>query len=321
MKRTKKTVFVSILFLTAFCININAQEEDWDYRNNIEIPDFNEYFDGLTKQISYDRMIPPYGIEVTFEKTVHLIFPAAVSYVDLGSNNIVAGKASGAENVIRIKAAYKNFENETNLAVVTQDGSFYSFNVRYSNEPEKLNIEMKDFLHDGEAVNRPNNALEVYLKELGNESPKMVYMINRSIYKNDKKYIKHIGSKKFGMQYLLKSIHSNNSFLYLHMQIRNETNVPFDIDFIRMKIVDKKVAKRTAIQETVIYPIRAFNHITRVKANRTERIVFTIDKITIPDDKQLIVELFEKNGGRHQQFIIENSDLIRAKQINELKVQ
>jgi hypothetical protein len=46
-----------------------------------------------------------------------------------------------------------------------------------------------------------------------------------------------------------------------------------------------------------------------------------MDKFTIPDDKQLVVELFEKNGGRHQQFVIENSDITRAEVINELKVK
>lgn len=322
----KKIIFACIymLFITAFTNNAKAQTEyigeELQNIKDMVVPSFDDYFSRLTKQISYDRMIPPYGLEVTFEKTTHIIFPSAVSYVDLGSNNIVAGKAPGAENVVRVKSSYKDFEGETNLAVITQDGSFYSFNVCYADEPDKLNVEMKDFLHDGEAVNRPHNSMEIYLKELGNESPKLIYMISRSIHKGDKKHIRHIGSKRFGIQYLLRSIHSNNNFLYLHMLIKNETNVAFDIDFIRMKIVDKKVVKRTAIQETVIYPIRAYNHITRIKANKTERIVFTIDKITIPDDKQLIIELFEKNGGRHQSIIIENSDLVRAIEINNLKV-
>ena len=44
-------------------------------------------------------------------------------------------------------------------------------------------------------------------------------------------------------------------------------------------------------------------------------------KFTIPDDKQLVVEMNEKNGGRHQSFVIENEDLVRAKVIDELKVQ
>ena len=30
-----------------------------------------------------------------------------------------------------------------------------------------LNVEMCDFIHDGRTVNRPNNAQEIYLKELG----------------------------------------------------------------------------------------------------------------------------------------------------------
>jgi conjugative transposon TraN protein len=193
--------------------------------------------------------------------------------------------------------------------------------VKYADEPQKLNVEMRDFIHDGEAVNRPDNALEIRLTELGNESAGLVNLINRSIYKNNKKHVKHIGSKRFDIRYLLKSIYTHNGLLYLHTEIRNGSHVPFDIDFIRMKVVDKKVAKRTAIQETVIYPIRTYNDVTTVGGKKTERTVFVIEKITIPDGKQLIIELFEKNGGRHQQFTVENSDLIRARMIDELNVE
>ena len=284
-------------------------------------PTFGDYFEGYSRAITYDRMIPPYGLEVTFDKTVHLIFPAPVIYVDLGSGDIIAAKADGAENVVRVKAAVRGFESETNLAVITSDGSFYTYNVRYADEPRKLSVEMKDFMHDGEAVNRPHNAMEIYLAEIGNESPRLVNLINKSIHKNDRRHIKHIGSKRFGIQYLLKGIYTHNGLLYLHTLIRNESNVPFDVDFVRMKIVDKKVAKRTAIQETVIYPMRAFNYVTQVRGKRTERTVFTIDKITIPDDKQLVIELFEKNGGRHQEFTVENADIVRARVVDALKVK
>ena len=63
-------------------------------------------------------MVTPYGVEVTFAKTVHIIFPAAVRYVDLGSNHIIAGKADGAENVIRVKATTEGFPGETNFSVI-----------------------------------------------------------------------------------------------------------------------------------------------------------------------------------------------------------
>ena len=284
-------------------------------------PSTGDLFDGLTRPVAFDRMVPPYALEVTFNKTVHLIFPAAIKYVDLGSADILAGKADGSENVLRVKAALRDFSRETNLAVITDDGSYYTFNVKYADEPTKLNIEMKDFIHDGEAVNRPNNAQEIYLKELGSESPMLVRLIMKSIHKQNKREVKHIGCKRFGIQYLLKGIYTHNGLLYFHTEIKNQSNVPFDVDYITWKIVDKKVAKRTAVQEQIILPLRAQNYATLVPGKKSERTVFTMAKFTIPDDKCLVVELNEKNGGRHQSFVIENEDLVRAGTINELQVR
>lgn len=280
-----------------------------------------DLYHGLTRKLTFDRMVPPYGLEVTYDKTTHIIFPSAVRYVDLGSPNLVAGKADGAENVIRVKAVVRNFRDETNMSVITESGSFYTFNVKYADEPLLLNIEMKDFIHDGSKVNRPNNALDIYLKELGSESPKLVQLINKSIHKENKRHVKHIGSKAFGIQYLLRGIYTHNGLLYFHTQVRNQSNVPFEVDFVTFKIVDKKVMKRTAIQEQIIFPLRAYNYATLVAGNKDERTVFTFDKFTIPADKVLVVELNEKSGGRHQSFIVENEDIVRAKVINELKVK
>lgn len=284
-------------------------------------PTTGDYFQGFTRPLTFNRMIPPYALEVTFNKTVHVIFPAPIRYVDLGSADLLAAKADGTENVLRVKAALRDFSRESNLSVITEDGSYYTFNIKYADEPVKLSVEMTDFLHDGEATNRPNNALDIYMQELGQESPLLVKLIMQSIYKNDRKEIKHIGSKRFGIQYTLKGVYTHNGLLYFHLQLKNSSNVPFNIDYITFKIVDKKVAKRTAIQEQVIWPLRAYNNLTLIGGSRTERMVFTLPKFTIPDDKILIVELNEQSGGRHQSFTVENADLVRAKVINELKVK
>ncbi|MDY3103620.1 MAG: conjugative transposon protein TraN [Prevotella sp.] len=275
----------------------------------------------MTREISFDRMIPPHELEVSYEKTVHLLFPSEVRYVDLGSPNIIAGKAEDAGNVIRVKAAVRNYKGETNMSVITEDGAFYSFNVRYAEEPLMTNIEMKDFIHDGEAVNRPNNARQVYLRELGSESPLLVRLIMKSIWKENRRLVKHIGSRRFGVQFRLKGIYAHNGLLYFHTEIRNMGSVPFDIDYITWKIVDRKVARRTAVQEQVVLPLRAQNNVTSIAGYSSERTVFAMQKFTIPDDKHLVVELCEKNGGRHQTFTIENEDLVRACTIEELTIK
>ena len=250
-----------------------------------------------------------------------MIFPSAIRYVDLGSSDLLAAKADGTENVLRVKAALRDFSRESNLSVITEDGAYYSFNVKYADEPVKLSVEMADFLHGGEAVNRPNNALDIYLQELGCESPLLVKLIMQSIYKNDRREIKHIGCKRFGVQYLLKGIYVHNDLLYFHLQLKNSSNVPFNVDYLTFKITDKKVPKRTAIQEQVVWPVRAYNNVQVIGGKRTERMVFTLPKFTLADDKQLVVELHEQQGGRHQTFTVENADLVRARVINELKVK
>ena len=77
----KKLFLMMALMMSLFAVN--AQETTGDL------------YEGLTKKLTFDRMIPPHGLEVTYDKTVHIIFPSAVRYVDLGSPNLIAGKADG----------------------------------------------------------------------------------------------------------------------------------------------------------------------------------------------------------------------------------
>lgn len=301
-----------ILILTVALLGMNAAQAQQSS---------GDWFEGLSRKIGFSRMIPPHGLEITYDKTVHVIFPSPVRYVDLGSTDLIAGKADGAENVIRVKATTKNFRQETNMSVITEDGNFYSFNVKYADEPLLLNVEMCDFIHDGETVNRPNNAMEIYLTELDNESPRLVRLIMKSVYERDKRRIRHIGCKRFGVQFLLKGLYSHSGLLYFHTQIKNTSHVPFDVDFVTFKIADKKLVKRTAMQEQVVYPLRAYNYVTRVDGRKSECTVFALPKFTIPDGKKLVVEMYEKQGGRHQTFELENEDLVQAETINELRVR
>ena len=301
-----------ILILTAALLGMNAAQAQQSS---------GDWFEGLSRKIGFSQMIPPHGLEITYDKTVHVIFPSPVRYVDLGSTDLIAGKADGAENVIRVKATTKNFRQETNMSVITEDGNFYSFNVKYADEPLLLNVEMCDFIHDGETVNRPNNAMEIYLTELDNESPRLVRLIMKSVYERDRRRIRHIGCKRFGVQFLLKGLYSHSGLLYFHTQVKNTSHVPFDVDFVTFKIADKKLVKRTAMQEQVVYPLRAYNYVTRVDGRKSECTVFALPKFTIPDGKKLVVEMYEKQGGRHQTFELENEDLVQAETINELRVR
>lgn len=311
-----KKIFGWVALLMGMVTGASAQVND-----TIQRAAGNDLYQGITRKLPYRQMVTPHGVQVTFAKTVHIIFPSAVRYVDLGSDWIIAGKADGAENVIRVKATTEGFPGETNFSVICEDGSFYSFNARYAHEPEMLNIEMKDSLENGDTTDFSHTRMNIHFRELGNESPLLVKLIMQSIYKEDRREIRHLGCKRFGVQFLLKSVHSHNGLFYFHTETRNRSNVAFRTDFIRFKIVDKKVPKRTAIQERVIDPVRSYNEVLVTEGKSDVRTVYAVPQFTIPDDKLLVIELFEKDGGRHQTIRVENADLVAAKQINELKIK
>ena len=314
-----KRILIILVVLASSFISI-AQEKTKDNPEKT-MPSTGDYFQGLIRPLTFDKMIAPYALEVTFSKTVHIIFPAAIRYVDLGSADLLAAKADGTENVLRVKAAQKGFPGESNLSVITDDGSYYSFNVKYADEPVKLSVEMSDLIHTSEVGASRGNNTEVYLEDLGGESPLLVNRIMQAIYKNDRWDVKHVGCKQFGMQYTLKGIYSHNNLMYFHTELKNSSNVPFNVDYISFKIVDKKVAKRTAIQQQSIVPLRAYNQLMVIGGKKTERTVFALPRFTLPEGKQLLIELNEKDGGRHQSFTLKSDDLIRAKGISKLRIE
>ncbi|WP_418313748.1 conjugative transposon protein TraN [Porphyromonas sp.] len=302
------------------CATITLPAMAQQVEGNNQLLSSGDLYQGMSRSIPNGRVVLPYGLEVTFEKTVHLIFPAAIRYVDLGSQNIIAGKADDAENVLRVKAAVREFETETNMSVICEDGSFYAFNVKYADEPEKLSMEMKDFLSPTEG-RLPSNRADIYFKELGSESPILVKLIMKSIYQNDKRTIKHVGAKQFGMRFLLRGLYAHNGLLYFHVRMDNESNMPYAVDFITFKVVDKKVAKHTAIQERILQPLRAFHQVMWIGAGRSERIVFALEQFTLSEDKQLEVTLYERNGSRTLTFYVEPEDLLLTKKIDNLKLK
>lgn len=258
--------------------------------------------------------IEPYQIKVTYDKTSHLIFPSGIRYVDLGSEYLIAGKAQEAENVLRVKASVKDFEPQTNFSVITNDGHFYSFDVFYSPDPVTLSYNVQKMQKVVEKAGTEN----VLFEELGNNSPSLTDLLMLTIYKNDRRIVKRIKSKSFGIEFSLKGIYILGGKYYFHTQLANNTNVPFQIDLINFKVVDKKKAKRTVLEQRTITPLRIYSPLNEIIGQASDQNVFLLDQFTLADDKVLLIEIFEKNGGRYQTLKIKNSDLIKARLINDI---
>ena len=262
--------------------------------------------------------IRPLRIEAGFSKTVHILFPSPVPYIDIGSLDLIAGKADGAGNVVRVKAAVRNFTTETNLTVITEDGGFFSFDVHYAENPAVSTIDISALkqpaVESGSSQPEPASAEgRVLLQEVGREKPATVKRVLGDIYRQNRMDVKGICTKKYGIGVEVLGIYVHNDVIYIHTMISNETNISFEVDARQFIVADRKLAKRTAQQQTPLEILRVCNDPTVVRGHQRQRTVFALQKFTIPDDKVLLLEIIERNGARHQTVEIPAKELLDAK--------
>lgn len=245
-------------------------------------------------------------LEVTYNKTTSLVFPAVIKSVDRGSRDILAQKAKGVENILQLKAARHAFPS-TNLTVITSDGTVHEFAITYSKAPVSLvlNIGVDSVYND----DTNSTIFETDMTETQLE--------NCAIQISDaKRSIRLRNESNHKIGFSLRGIYIKNDVIFYHFRIRNQSNINYDVDFLRFYIEDKQKVKRTASQQVDKKPIYVYGNANRVAGQSYNDVVYALEKFTIPDAKRLIIEVFEKNGGRNISLAIKNKTIVNARLVD-----
>lgn len=258
-------------------------------------------------RLSKSCFIEPYQLEVTYNKTSNLVFSEPIASIDRGSQNILVQKAEGVDNILRIKAAVKNFE-ETSLSVITKDGKLYSFLVGYAASPAYLNVNLgAGFLPtDTLLISSTNSGLSKRkhnLESIKNYAERALHAAWSSGPFQDM-------NAKMVLQ--MKGLFISEDVLFCKLTIWNKSSINFDVDVLRFYLRDRKVAKRTASQEVELVPLHVLGNSSLIRGKATETLVFAIPKFTIPDDKLLFIEVMERGGGRHLLVKVKNKHIMKA---------
>ncbi len=256
----------------------------------------------LGQQTSKNRLFQTESdsLMIAYSKTTSIVFPFAIKSVDKGSPEILVQKAKGLENILQVKAAQKGFF-QTNLTVVTADGKLYSFVLDYNEEFPQLNLTLNKTKPDVQ---------EIYFSdEITNEKDIQEYS-KLALY--DKKKLRGQKESKYDIDLKLNGIFIREQVMYYRIKVTNNSKISYDIDQIRFFIRDAKKVKRTASQEIEITPIYILNDIDKIQAEAENIFVFALPKFTIPEKKYLVIQLMEKNGGRHLEEHVKNTKLVQV---------
>jgi conjugative transposon TraN protein len=242
-------------------------------------------------------------LKISDSKTSHLVCPDKVNYVQAGDYSIVQAEVvPELSNMVRVKAV-QPFQKPTSLTVVCAD-RIYSFELQYDNNaPITYPIETFD---SQKAMTFSGKMMPDYLlKDLCDQ-----------VLDKHKVQFRKRKAEKDGIIIRLNSLHLKNDALFFEFQITNKTNMAYDVESFNFWIVDKKKAKATNVQEYQVFPQYQRNKVQRIPGDITVREVFVIEKMTIPDQRILKIEINEKalgNTGRKLTFSLKNKDILKAK--------
>lgn len=252
---------------------------------------------------------PSYAIQVSANKTTHIIFPYEIRYADLGSKEIAGEAVEKAGNVFRLKATGQNQFMETNLTIVTSDGRLFSFLVSYKEHPDAVTYDLTKMLLDGDVSKsaKVSSGSQARLADNLNKQGELAMHSRRKI--------RHIGYRTQGMNLFLKNILYKDDVMYLVLGMDNASKLDYQIDYLRTYVMQlKKAGESSATQDVPVDPIKVFDASEVVIPRHDELVkVIAIQRLTLEKDRRLIVQVGEEAGGRQLSITIGPEELATAR--------
>jgi len=250
-------------------------------------------------------------VPVTEHKMTNLVFPVAIRTGIKVSRDILVQKVKGVENVIELKAARPHFAS-TNLSVFGLDGRLYSFDLVYSDNPPVLNFAVVPAPTKGEAVTPYPEKPPLLLTDLPVDQEALAR--DAEMLAKEKRFL-HPSVRREKMRLQVEGIYLKDSLLWFSLRLRNNAQVPYSPEYIRLFTQERTKARRTAIQETLIEPV--YSALPNAITGRSSKIfAFGYPLFTVPRDKELWLEISERSGGRLLKVPISYKTILKARSMN-----
>ena len=236
--------------------------------------------------------------------TTHLVMPENIKLVDLSTDKIAGNQC--ADNIVRLKPS-SALADQQFIGTVTLVG--------------ERNIALYDLLY----TKNPKEAATLYyvptqhLSAYQNPSVKMpskeIAQYAWAIFCSDRKFY-NIKSKAYGVSMRVNNIYSVGDYFFIDVSLHNHPNVKYDIEELRVKLMDKKETKATNSQTIELTPeYLLFDTKTFKKDYRN---ILVLKKLTFPEEKILQIEIYESQiSGRTLQIPISYEDVLHADAISE----
>ncbi len=212
-------------------------------------------------------------------------------------------KAEGVDNIPGSESHRRVYGRHEHLGSGRR-GKFYTFNLHYAPFPERFS-----FVIDKEKTQRVA-ILDERERSKRTEGKDQTGNLEKRIPLD-----LGLKDKNAGMEFEVGNIFIDGDILLLRMTLTNRTQIGYTTDFMRFYIQDAKIHKKTAVQQIEQNILFAFDYPEEIPAHESRTFTVAMNKFTIPDKKRLIIEIQERNGGRHFLYKLKNKSLLGAEEV------
>lgn len=221
------------------------------------------------------------------------IFPADIVYCRQGNEEVIG--VEYYNNIVTVGTTFDQF-NPTNLFVVDQDLNTYEITLIHKNANETYSYNFDDG--------------RKYIAHIDVNSVDMDNLISKLHYK--KRNIFSVGVIKNKFEMSLANLYVFQDYMFFVFDIKNFSNIDYDVDFVKCFLRDVKKSKNAIEQEVQYDPVEQKDFNKKIIGKSENRFVLAFRKFTIPDNKIFEIEMFERNGGRHMKLSVLNEYILSA---------
>lgn len=238
------------------------------------------------------------------QKNVALFFPNPIRQGITGSENFIFTYNREKEQYFGLLKAFPG--KESNLLIINNNGSIFSYIVSYKSALSKLNY----FIPLTMAIGNEKPIEDQLTKTEAPRFNKAQYYERFCSYLIERKQrIGRLKKRNDGIVLSVENIVFDKEELYFVIQIENRSSLDYDVNFLNLSIDTRKKGKKKSLQSLYREPHFKYKLPTKITEKKTVRLVYVIPKFSISNERSVILELNENNGERNVRLKI-SSDYI-----------
>lgn len=246
--------------------------------------------------------------QLTVNEHVSTIITASepIRMVDISTDSVAGDKP--LDNVVRVKPKTGNHHDGELLGIITIITERYrvQYALAYTSKIEEAVSDKEVELVERKAFHNPDVSMST--------SDMVGYAMK---VWNSSAHYRSTFTKANRLTMRLNNIYVVGEYFFIDFSVENHSNLPFDIDELRVKLQDKKAEKSTNVQTIELQPSLILNRAPSFRNGY--RNVIVVKKMTFPNDKVLTIELSEKQiSGRTITMNLDYEDVLSADSFDTL---